>query len=82
MSVHCWVELNLVPLMVRAMSRSIFRSVCEFKMTLDYLGVIFFDARAVFNMGTCHFFPNCVLAISCLTGHETDVVVTRACTGH
>ena len=34
------------------------------------------------NMDTCHFFPQCMLAVFPLTIDVTDIVVTRACTGY
>ena len=46
------------------------------------VGLIFFGARVVFSIDICHFFPQCILAISPFIGGMTDVVVTIACTGY
>ena len=39
MPAHWWVELDLVPLMGRVVSRSVFRGGCELSMTLGSLSV-------------------------------------------
>ena len=59
------MELALVPLMVRTVSRSVFRSICELGITLAaWLGLIFFGAWVVFHMDACYLFPQCMLAQS------------------
>ena len=74
--------LGLLSVMVRAVSRGVFRGGCEFRKTLDHLhGYNILGARAVFNMDACHLFPHYVLAVIPLIGGVTDVV-TRACVGY
>ena len=46
------------------------------------MGLNFFGARAVFSIGVCHLFLQCMLSIIPLIGGVTDVVVTRACIGY
>ena len=87
MSSHWWVELGLVPLVARALSRSVFRGGCQLHTTLGSLpGFKFFfflfDSRAFFSLDACHLFSQCMLAAVLLLGDVTDVVVTKACPGY
>ena len=48
----------------------------------DCVGLIFFGAKAVFNMYICLLFPLCMKAIILLKRSVPEVVVTWACTGY
>ena len=45
------------------------------------MGLIFFGVRAIFSIGVCHIFAQCVLAVTPLIGVATHAV-TRAFTGY
>ena len=78
------MELGLVPLVVRALLRNLFRGGCQLSMTLGslYRFHIFFGVRDIFSLITCHAFPQCMLTMIPSIGDETEVAVTSPCTGY
>ena len=62
-------------LMIRVVSKSVFRVGYEFMTTLGYLDITLSDGMAVLIMNTCPLLPQYMLAVISLTGGMTDMVI-------